>query len=150
VIIVRAHEFRAVIAFDPSAHEHAVRRFRQAGQTECVVEPRGGQCLPAVISLWWSPPPMSAGHIIVRVHLLTGEAEAYFAAGHPFDVWADAIVDDRAIRGERILGHGVIVSKKSARDSTASNHRTHRAAVAQPLPYAARSRGRALRLRQQA
>jgi hypothetical protein len=48
----------------------------------------------------------------MRVPLLAGEVQAYFATGQPFTVWADAIVDDEAIRGEGLLGGGVILTQE--------------------------------------
>jgi hypothetical protein len=49
---------------------------------------------------------------LLRIQLLAGEAEASFAAGQHFTVWADAIVDDDTIRGEGRLGDGVVVGQE--------------------------------------
>jgi hypothetical protein len=50
---------------------------------------------------------------LVRAWVLAGEPEAFFAAGQPFTLWADAIVDDHAVRGEGRLGDGVILGQES-------------------------------------
>src|SRR2546427_286532 len=48
-----------------------------------------------------APPPRAAG-----------EAEALFAPGQRFTIWADAVVD-RTIRPEGLVGYGVIYGRKA-------------------------------------
>ncbi len=49
---------------------------------------------------------------MVTVALADGEAEAYFAAGQGFTVWADGVVD-HTIRAEGMIGYGVICGSQS-------------------------------------
>ena len=52
-------------------------------------------------------PLQPSGHALVTVALDEGEAEAFFAPGQRFTIWADGVVDD-AIRAEGLVGCGVI------------------------------------------
>jgi hypothetical protein len=103
-----------MVALDPSARADTVHRLLEGTRTHCVVEPCDGKWFPASISVRWSPSHGCPVHTVVRVGLLAAEPAAFFAAGQPFTVWADAIVDDQTVRGEGRLGDGVIVSHESA------------------------------------
>jgi len=113
VITVRRYTFRAVVALDPLAREDAVRSLLDSATRACIVQPRGAGCFPAHISACG---PLSAGsaiNAVVHIILHAGEAEALFPIGQRFAVWADAIVDDRAIRGEGTIGDGIILGRGS-------------------------------------
>jgi hypothetical protein len=111
---VRKYTFRALLALDPPACQDAVRPHLDGTRSQCVVQPGDGKYFPAHISDGAPPVPSSkrAIDVVLRVPLLAGEAQAYFATGRPFTVWADAIVDDEAIRGKGLLGGGVILSQE--------------------------------------
>ena len=96
-------------------------------RTQCVLQPRDGKWFPATIGLCWVLPHGCKVDAVVRVHLLPGEPEAFFAAGQPFTLWADAIVDDKAIRGWGLLGDGVITGHEPEAWPTGSNHEAPRA-----------------------
>ena len=49
---------------------------------------------------------------MVTIALADGEAEAHFAAGQRFTIWADGVVD-RTIRPEGLVGYGVICARES-------------------------------------
>jgi hypothetical protein len=112
---VRKYRFRALVALDPWARPNSLLPFLDGTGTQYVVQPRDGKYFPVRISIGATPPsPGRPVDVVVRVPLLAGEAEAFFAAGQPFTVWADAVVDDETIRGEGLLGDGVIFSHESA------------------------------------
>jgi hypothetical protein len=116
---VKEYNFGAMVALDPSAHEDALRRLLDGMRPQCVVG-SDGRWFPAAISVGWSPSHGRSVDIVVRARLLAGEPEAFFfAAGQPFAVWADAIVDDHTVRGEGRLGDGVIMSREFAADEAA-------------------------------
>jgi hypothetical protein len=48
----------------------------------------------------------------VIIALADGEAEALFAAGQRFTIWADAVVN-RTMRPEGLVGYGVICGRES-------------------------------------
>jgi hypothetical protein len=102
-----------MVALDPSARANTVRRLLNGTRTQCVVQ-SDDRWFPAAISVRWSPSHGRSVRAVVRVRLLAGEPEAFFAAGQPFAVWADAMVDDHTVRGEGRLGDGVIVSQEPA------------------------------------
>jgi hypothetical protein len=49
---------------------------------------------------------------VVNVALADGEAEAFFAPGQRFTIWADAVIG-HTIRADSMAGHGVISSPVS-------------------------------------
>ena len=49
---------------------------------------------------------------MVTIALADGEAEALFAAGQRFTIWADGVID-RTIRPEGLVGYGVICARES-------------------------------------
>ena len=100
---MRECRFRAVVALGPPASD-SVRRLLDATRRQCVLQPCEGRWFPATVSVRGSPSHGRPVRTVVRVRLLAGEPEAFFAAGQPFTLWADAIVDDRAVRGEGRVG----------------------------------------------
>lgn len=112
MLAVRECTFRAMVALDPSAPEDDVRRLLDGSRLQCVVQPCGSKCFPARISAGGAlPSGGQAVDAVVHIPLLAGEAEAPFSTGKPFTVWADSRVDDETIRGEGLLGGGVILSQ---------------------------------------
>jgi hypothetical protein len=128
-----------MVALNPSARADTVRRLLGRKRAHCVVE-NDGRWFPAVISVRWPLPHGGPVRAALRAHLLAGEPEAFLAAGQPFNVWADAIVDDQTVRGECLLGDGVIVSQEpvagQAPPTAARPALTDRRTVAQPRPGA--------------
>jgi hypothetical protein len=129
VITVKECKFRAMVDLDPSARADAVRRLLNRTRPQCVLQPCDANWFPAAVSVGGSPSQGRPVDAVVRVCLLAGELEAFFATGQPFTVWADAIVDDQTVRGEGRLGDGFIVSQESAADEAP------RAAVCPALAY---------------
>jgi hypothetical protein len=68
--------------------------------------------LPAVISPDKELPLQPGGRVVVAIALAGGEAEALFAPGQRFTIWADAVVD-RTIRPEGLVGYGVICGREA-------------------------------------
>ena len=126
---MRECKFRAMVELDPSARADAVRRLLDRTHPQCVLQPCDGKWFPAAVSVGGSPSQGRPVHTVVRVRLLAGEPEAFFATGQPFTLWADAIVDDQTVRGEGRLGDGFILSQESAADEAA------RAAARPALTY---------------
>jgi hypothetical protein len=57
--------------------------------------------------------PLQPGRrVVVTMALADGEAEALFAPGQRFTIWADGVVD-RTIRPEGLAGFGVICARES-------------------------------------
>ena len=116
---MKEYNFGAMVALDSPARADAARCLLEGTRPQCVVQPCDGMWFPAAVMIGGSPSHGGPVHAVVRVRLLAEEPEAFFAAGQPFVLWADAIVDDRIVRGEGRLGDGVIVSRESAADETA-------------------------------
>ena len=57
-------------------------------------------------------PPSPAAPAILIIALADGEAEALFALGRCFTVWADGTVG-RTVRAEGLVGYGVICARES-------------------------------------
>lgn len=68
---------------------------------------------PAVIAQDWKLTRQLDGHAVVTIALDDGEADAFFAAGQRFTIWADGIVD-HTVRAEGLLGYGVICGRASS------------------------------------
>jgi hypothetical protein len=106
VVKVKQHRFRALITPGPAAGENGMRGQLGRPHTCCLVQPCHGVCFPAVIS----PDELLAARAVipavVRIALASGEAEAFFAPGQRFTVWADAVIG-HAIQADRLMGHGV-------------------------------------------
>jgi hypothetical protein len=134
VITVREYKFRAVVTVDPSARAEATRRLLVRARPHCVVQPGGGRWFPATISVRRSPSQGRPVPTVLRVRLLAGEPGAFLATGQPFTLWADAIVDDHAIRGEDRLGDGVITGHQVDVAPAASDHQPPRTPVRATFP----------------
>lgn len=113
---MRRYRFRAVVTLDPAAPEGSVRDFPGMPYTltahACLVEPRRHHYFPAVISRLEEPPLLPAVQTVVTVTLADGEAEAFFAPGQRFTIWADGVVG-RAIWVHGLVGRGVITGQVS-------------------------------------
>jgi hypothetical protein len=104
---VTQHRFRALITVDPAAGGNGGRGQLGRTRTCCLVRTRHDAYFPAVISPDGELAPRAVIPAVVRVALAAGEAEAFFAPGQRFTVWADAVAG-LAIRADRLIGHGVI------------------------------------------
>lgn len=111
---MRRYRFRALVTFDPAMREgRAPGPLSQAGTLTvhacCLLQPFcSGQYFPAVISRvqeWPLLPP--GGHAVVTIALAGGEAEAYFAPGQGFTIWADGMAG-HVIKAKGLIGYGVI------------------------------------------
>jgi hypothetical protein len=115
---VRQYRFRARVTLDTAAREGPARgltsRMRALTAYECcLLQPfRYRVYLPAVISPDGELPLQPGGRVVVTIALAGGEAEALFAPGQRFTVWADAVVD-RTIRPEGLVGYGVICGRET-------------------------------------
>jgi hypothetical protein len=79
----------------------------------CLLEPFCYRVyLPAVISPDAGLPLQPGRRVVVTIALADGEAEALFAPGQRFTIWADGVVD-RTIRPEGLAGYGVICARES-------------------------------------
>jgi hypothetical protein len=109
---VKQHRFRTLIMPGPAAGENAVRGHLGRTHTCCLVQPCRGMYFPAVISPDGELAPRAVTPAVVSAALATGEAEAFFAPGQLFTVWADAVVG-HAVHADRLIGQGVIVCQLS-------------------------------------
>jgi hypothetical protein len=117
---VRRYRFRALVKFDSVAREDCApgSPSRTGVLTKyacCLLQPfYCGEYFPAVISGDLDlPPPQPGGHAVVTIALADGEAEACFAPGQGFTVWADGVAG-RMIRADGMIGYGVICGPESA------------------------------------
>jgi hypothetical protein len=109
---MKQYRFRALITFDPSAREDSAPGHLSGTRTCCLVQPRDHEYFPARIS-WDKEPPMRPGvRAVISAALADGEAEAFFAPGQRFTIWADAVIG-QTIRADGMIGHGVISSPVS-------------------------------------
>jgi hypothetical protein len=105
--------FSVFIALDPSVSEAAMRRYVLGSRMPAVIEPRLGMYFPAAV---WCYGALSARHIVharLRLPVLGGQA-ALLDDGQAFIFWADAIVGDDTIRGDGLLGHGIVLAQESS------------------------------------
>lgn len=116
---VRQYRFRALVTLDAAAREGPTRgltsRMRSLTPHDCclLLQPFCYRVyLPAVISPDRESPLQPGGRVVVTIALAGGEAEALFAPGQRFTIWADAVVD-RTIRPEGLVGYGVICGRES-------------------------------------
>jgi hypothetical protein len=115
---VRQYRFRARVTPDTAAREGPARgltsRMRALMAHDCcLLQPfRYRAFLPAVISPDKELALQPGGHVVVTIALAGGEAEALFAPGQRFTIWADAVVD-RTIRPEGLVGYGVICGRET-------------------------------------
>jgi hypothetical protein len=106
---VKQYRFRALITFDPAAREYSTPGHLGGTRTCCLVQPGYHEYFPARIS-WDKELPVRPGvRAVVSVALADGEAEAFFAPGQRFTIWADAVIG-QTIRADSKVGHGVISS----------------------------------------
>ncbi len=115
---MRQYRFRALITLAPAAGKGPARGLpsRASALTAyacCLLEPFcRREYFPAVISRDEELPRRPGGHALVTIALADGEAQALFAPGQRFAIWADGVVG-RTIRAEGPVGHGVICSRES-------------------------------------
>jgi hypothetical protein len=103
---------------NPAAPEGLVPRFSSTTRPRtthscCLIEPSCHRYFPAVIFRDEELPPRRGVHVVVTIALTDGEAEAYFAPGQRFTIWADAVVG-HTVCADGLVGYGVI-SRSSAR-----------------------------------
>jgi hypothetical protein len=132
---VREYKFGAMVALDKLACADAVRRLVGGTRPQCVLQPCKGKWFPAAISAR-EPSQGRPVDVVVRVRLLAGEPEAFFATGQAFTLWADAIVDDQTVRGEDLVGDCVILNQESAagEDTTTRDRSAHTCRRTVPRP----------------
>lgn len=135
MITFREFQFRAMVALDAAGPADTVRALVDRRRTQCVLQPRDGKWFPAAIGFCWVPSHGSPVDAVVRVHLLAEEAEAFFAAGQPFTLWADAMVEDQTIRGGGLLGDGVITGLEPEVWPTTDEHEDSRATARRTPRY---------------
>jgi hypothetical protein len=111
---VELHKFSALITLDPSAQGDAVLRYLDGTRTSGILQRGSCRYFPATICWSGSVSPQRVVLAILRIALRAGEAEAFFDAAPGFTVWADAIVGDDTIRGEGLIGDGVLVGQEPA------------------------------------
>jgi hypothetical protein len=99
---VRQYRFRALVTFDLPAGGHL-----GGPRACCLVQPGHGKCFPAGISWDRELPVRPGAHVVLSVALDNGEAEAFFAPGQRFTIWADAVIG-HTIRADGLAGSGVI------------------------------------------
>jgi hypothetical protein len=135
---VRQYRFRAVVALAPAVREGPARRLPNLARALtahacCLIQPAyHHEYFPAVISRDEEPPLSPAGHAVMTIALADGEAEALFAPGQRFTIWADGIVG-RTIRAEGLVGYGVISCQASPLPAGLADNRIHRG-TADPDP----------------
>jgi hypothetical protein len=106
---VKQYGFRALITFDPAARQDCAPGHPRGTRACCLVQPGQGEYFPARISWDKELPVRPEVRAVVCLALADGEAEAFFAPGQRFTIWADAIVG-QTIRADGMIGHGVISS----------------------------------------
>jgi hypothetical protein len=115
---VRRYRFRTLVTLEPAEREGPAG-YRPnlpralSGHACCLVQPAyHHEYFPAVISRDEEPPLSPARHAVMTIALADGEAEAFFAPGQRFTIWADGTVG-RTIRAEGLIGYGVISRRTS-------------------------------------
>jgi hypothetical protein len=115
---VRQYRFQALVTLTPAAGEGLARRLpsRACALTAhaCfLVQPtHRHDCFPAVISWDEELSRSPAGRAMMTIALADGEAEALFAPGQRFTIWADGTVG-HTIRPEGLVGYCVIACQQS-------------------------------------
>jgi hypothetical protein len=124
-----------MVAFDPACGS-AAGAYLSGARTHCVIEPYHRKYFPALISCDNQPPPLGGLNILVRIALTDPEADVFFAPGQRFAIWADAIAG-KTIRGEGLVGYGVISCQESPPPPSADDRAAHRARAdpASPSPF---------------
>ena len=115
------HTFSALITFDPSARGDLALHYLDGTRTNGIVELRSGRYFPAAVCCLGPPSPDRIIYATVRTPLLAGEAEIFFDPGQAFTIWADVIVCDDTVRGERPLCTGVVLGREFALSSGATS-----------------------------
>jgi hypothetical protein len=127
---VMQYTFSAAIALCPEMREDTAHRrpdeTRALAAHACyLIQPRSLHAyFPAMISLAEGLPVPPGGHVVLSMVLSDSEAEAFFAPGEHFTIWADGIVGD-TIRVEGRIGYGVISRRTEPRPALASRDRIH-------------------------
>jgi hypothetical protein len=105
---VKQHRFRALITLGPAAGENAGRGHPGRTHASCLVQPCPGRYFPALISAEEEEVTARAAiPAVISTPLAAGEAEAFFAPGQRFTIWADAVVG-HSIHADRLIGQGII------------------------------------------
>ena len=104
---VKQHRFRALITLGPAAGENAAQGHLGRTHTCCLVQPCHGTYFPALISPEEEVTARATIPAVISTPLADGEAEAFFAPGQQFTIWADAVVG-HAIHADRLIGQGII------------------------------------------
>lgn len=111
---MRRYRFRALVKFDPVGHPGPPVRTGIPTAHDCrLLQPFScHEYFPAVIARDEELPSQPVGHAVVTIALTAGEAEAFFAPGQGFTIWADGVVD-HTIRAQGMIGYGVISGPES-------------------------------------
>jgi hypothetical protein len=127
---VMQHTFSAVITLCPQMHENTAHRrpdeTRALAARACyLIQPRSlHEYFPAAISLAEGLPVPPGGQAVLTMALSDSEAEAFFAPGEHFTIWADGIVGC-TIRAEGRIGYGVICGRTASRPALANHDRIY-------------------------
>lgn len=128
---MRQYRFRALVTLAPAAGEGPAKGLpsRTRALTAhacCLIQPACHyEYFPAVICWDEELPRWPARHAMMTIALAAGEAEAFFAPGHCFTIWADGTFG-RTIRAEGLVGYGVISCQTSPLPAGAGRSRIHR------------------------
>lgn len=121
---MRQYRFRALVTLAPAAREGPAQRLPSrvpalTAHACCLVQPAcHHEYFPAVISCDEALSP--ARHATMTIALADGEAEAFFAPGQCFTIWADGTVGP-TVRAEGLVGYGVM-SRRTSRLSAGVVH----------------------------
>jgi hypothetical protein len=127
---VMQYTFSAAITLCPEMRENTAHRrpdetHALAARACYLIQPRSlRQYFPAAISLADALPVPPGGQVILTMALSDTEAEAFFAPGEHFTIWADGIVG-QTIRAEGRIGYGVISRRAASRPVLASHDRIY-------------------------
>lgn len=99
---MRQFRFRALVTLDPVARDGPARQYASGTHALmvhacCLVQPSCDKYFPAVISRDEEQPLQPGEHAVVTIALAGDDAEAFFAPGQRFTLWAGGDV-----------GHGTI------------------------------------------
>lgn len=144
---MRQYRFRALVTLAPAAGQAPAqglpsRASALSAHACCLLEPSCcREYFPAVISRDEELPRRPGGHAVVTIALADGEADALFAPGQRFTIWADGVVG-HTIRAEGLVGYGVVCGRESPplpcddgggiRGEAAGPARVHRLAAGAP------------------
>jgi hypothetical protein len=118
-LVLREYVFRAVVTFDALASASATSGYLDGTRSLCIIQPTGQFYLPALISLGESPRQTLTVSAVLRIRLTDTEAAELFSPGQRFALWSDAFVG-RTVRGEGLVGFGVICAQDSHSPATAA------------------------------